>query len=351
MNTQNHQNHENQSQSQSKKKKMKPVTIVLIVCAALIFCAGIGIFSTTLFNNDMSQASEYIASGEFDKAKKILEKQLDTNGSQEKVYLVYADYYLAQGEYLQVLDILEKGIKRCSPDDELREKLDKIRFDYAEKIKEMESQKGESDKNTDTGTNMPNIDTIEIPDVVGMDYETAKEKLKNIDVEITVDYTYSNTLKTNCNTPQDIVVTQSLQGKVEKGNKMIIVVAKPAISIDQINLDINYVGGIDTTIDFTNNSDKQIAYIYFNVKYYDRMGYSASCSIKNSSNARLKLTGPVDANQNDDGYWEAVIYNSSVAAVLPQTIEIIFTDGTSQTIQNNGVYWHTSSYYGGDLHN
>ncbi len=174
---------------------------------------------------------------------------------------------------------------------------------------------------------------------------------ENIDVEIAVNYTYSNTLKTNCNAPQDIVVVQSLQGKVEKGNKMIIVVAKPAISINQINLDTNYVGGIDTTIDFTNNSDKQIAYIYFNVKYYDRMGYSASCSIKHSPNARLKLTGPVDAHQTDDGYWEAVVYNSSIAAILPKTIEIIFADGTSQTIQNNGVYWYSSSYYGGDLHN
>ena len=205
--------------------------------------------------------------------------------------------------------------------------------------------------NTGTESNQTNIDTIEIPDIVGMDYETAREKLKDIDVEVTVDYTYSNTLKTNCNKPQDVVVTQSLQGKVEKGNKMIIVVAKPAISVEQINLDINYVGGVDTTIDFTNKSDKQIAYVFFNVKYYDRMGNLAFCSIKNSPDARLQFTGPLDASQKDDAYWEAVIYDSSVAAIQPQTIEIKFTDGTSQTIKNSGVYWHTSSYYGGDLRN
>lgn len=145
MDTQNHQNHENQSQSQSKKKKMKPVTIVLIVCVALIFCAGIGNFSTTLFNNDMSQASEHIASGEFDKAKEILEKQLDANSSQEKVYLLYADYYLAQGQYLQALDILEKGIKRCSSDDELQKQINNIKSDYSEEIAEMESQKKEDE--------------------------------------------------------------------------------------------------------------------------------------------------------------------------------------------------------------
>ena len=193
-------------------------------------------------------------------------------------------------------------------------------------------------------------DAIDIPNVVGMDYDAAMAQLETVDVEVTVKYTYDN-LRTNCKTPKDTVVNQSLLGKVEKGNQMILVVAKPAISINNITLDINYVGGVDTTIKYSNNSDKQIAYIYFDVKYYDRMGYPAYCSIKREPNAVLKLTGPVNSNENKEGYWEAVIYNSAAAAIQPQTIEVIFTDGTSQTITNTGLYWHTGDYYGGELHN
>lgn len=207
----------------------------------------------------------------------------------------------------------------------------------------------EQSNNTTELNSQTNINIIEIPDVVGMDYETAMGILNDIDLEVTVDYTYTNTLKTNCNEPQDVVVSQSLQGKIEKENEIKIVVAKPAVSVEEIKFDINYVGGVDTTISFINKSDKQIAYIIFNVKYYDRMGNLAFCSIKNSPTARLKFTGPLNASQKDDAYWEAVIYNSSVAAIQPQTIEIIFTDGTSQAIENSGIYWHTSSYYGGTL--
>ena len=49
------------------------------------------------------------------------------------------------------------------------------------------------------------------------------------------------------------------------------------------------------------------------------MGNLAFCSIKNSPDARLQFTGPLDASRKDEAYWEAVIYDSSVAAIQPQT--------------------------------
>ena len=122
------------------------------------------------------------------------------------------------------------------------------------------------------------------------------------------------------------------------------------LTIDQINIDINTVGGVEPDITYTNHTNKQIAYIYFTIKYYDRMGYAAYCKYDNSPVQRLKVTGPINANETDTSYWDPVMYNSSTAVSQPQKIEIVYTDGTEQTIICTGTYWYTSSFYGGELH-
>lgn len=122
------------------------------------------------------------------------------------------------------------------------------------------------------------------------------------------------------------------------------------LTIDQINIDINTVGGVEPDITYTNHTDKQIAYIYFTIKYYDRMGYAAYCKYDDSPIQRLKVTGPIDAGKTDTSYWDPVMYNSATAVSQPQKIEIVFVDGTTQTIVCTGRYWYTGSYYGGNLH-
>ena len=122
------------------------------------------------------------------------------------------------------------------------------------------------------------------------------------------------------------------------------------LTIDQINIDINTVGGVEPDITYTNHTNKQIAYIYFTIKYYDRMGYAAYCKYDNSPIQRLKVTGPINAGETDTSYWDPVMYNSSTAVSQPQKIEIVYTDGTEQTIICTGRYWYTGSFYGGELH-
>ena len=121
------------------------------------------------------------------------------------------------------------------------------------------------------------------------------------------------------------------------------------LSISQIAWDINSVEGVEPSITFTNRTNKQIAYIYFTIKFYDRMGSPAYCSIKDTHTSRLKVTGPINAGEKDTRYWDPVIYNGSTAAVRPLKIEVEFTDGTKQTIVCTGRYWYSNSYYGGDL--
>ena len=121
------------------------------------------------------------------------------------------------------------------------------------------------------------------------------------------------------------------------------------LTIEQFELDVNSAGGVEPSITFTNRTDKQIAYIYFTVKFYDRMGSPAYCSIWKTHTKRLQLTGPINPGEQDTRSWEPAIYNSSTAVIRPLTIEIEFTDGTKQTMVCSGRYWHTKSYYGGEL--
>jgi len=122
------------------------------------------------------------------------------------------------------------------------------------------------------------------------------------------------------------------------------------LTIEQIDWDINSADGVEPEITYTNHSGKQIAYLYFTLKFYDRMGNPAYCSIRDTHTRRLKVTGPIDSGIKDTSYWDPTIYNNSTAAIKPLKIEIEFTDGTEQTIICTGRFWYTKSYYGGELH-
>ena len=121
------------------------------------------------------------------------------------------------------------------------------------------------------------------------------------------------------------------------------------LTIEQIDWDINSAEGVEPSITCTNHTNKQIAYVYITLKFYDRMGKPAYCSIRHEHTRILKITGPINAGDKDTYYWDPIIYNGSTAAVKPIKIEIEFTDGTRQTINCTGRYWYSNSYYGGDL--
>lgn len=123
-----------------------------------------------------------------------------------------------------------------------------------------------------------------------------------------------------------------------------------AVSIDYIDWEIDSVGGVDLSINFTNNSIKQISYIHFTVKFYDRMGHIARCEIRDCSVIKLKVTGPINAGISKNSHWSTVIYNSALGAIQPQKIEIDFTNGSTETIICSGKYWTSKTYYGGVLH-
>ena len=189
---------------------------------------------------------------------------------------------------------------------------------------------------------------VKIPDITGWGDESSIESYFE-GLNYSIEYVYED-IETNLVYPTATVIAQSKRGVVSKTDSYVVLtVSKPAIKIELIDWDINSAGGVEPDIKFTNNSDKQIAYVYFTIEFYDRMGTPAYCSIKSTTQQRLKFTGPLNAGATKYTGWEPVIYNSTVGAIKPLTIEIIFTDGTKQVITNTGAYWYSGSYYGGEL--
>lgn len=192
---------------------------------------------------------------------------------------------------------------------------------------------------------------IMVPLLAGLPLNTAKEKLSSAGFGCNVIYTYNNLTTDPVDIALNQVKEQDIEGRVGEPCDVTVTVNNPAIKVTSVDFSSNYVGGIDTYINFKNISDKVIAYVTFNVKYYDRMGYPASCSIRNTSSMNLEYTGPLNpSSSSGNQYWGAVVYNSSVAAVMLKSATITFADNTKQELTYEGSYWYISGYYGGELH-
>ena len=188
---------------------------------------------------------------------------------------------------------------------------------------------------------------IRVPNFVNSGSESAISDLNASGIPYTVTYTFDDCDDLN----NGKVISQSIDGVVRKNESIALTIATPAVTINKIYFEINFLDGVEISMNHTNNSEKQIAYMFFTIELYDRMGYPAYCSIRNTYQARLKVTGPIEAKSTDSTYWDPIIYNSTVGAIKPTAIEIVFTDGTKQTVTNSlEIYWQFKGYYGGPLH-
>lgn len=191
---------------------------------------------------------------------------------------------------------------------------------------------------------------VKVPNVVGLTLTKAKKKLEQAGFIVKVEYKFAD-MSADCGyEAEETVAEQSLSDIAEEAAKIKLTCLKPAIKVSAVNFSLNYVGGVDTYFTLKNNSDKQIAYVDIEVKYYDSMGYPAFCSIQNTPTATLQYTGPLNAGRSSGKTcWEAVIYNSATAAMKPVSAKVTFTDHTTQKIEYNSRYWYLDNYYGGDL--
>lgn len=104
------------------------VGCVVLGIAAIIFAASIN------FDLKMKKAQDYISNAEYGKAAEILDYQIKNNESQEDVYLLYADYYIALEEYQNALDVLNKGANKAQSTDKINAKISEINTTYENEL-------------------------------------------------------------------------------------------------------------------------------------------------------------------------------------------------------------------------
>lgn len=122
--------------------------------------------------------------------------------------------------------------------------------------------------------------------------------------------------------------------------------AKPAIEISGISFDPSIFSII---YKFENISDKDIAYIYFDTYFYDRMGGALMPDLSTEYGITLKYTGPLYARDTDSAYWD-YLYDipAGTSVVYPKKIKVVFTDNEEITFENT-FYCHSDDFYGGEL--
>ena len=118
-------------------------------------CAAIGLTAIIVtanvnFDTQMGKAREYISNAEYSKAVEILDEHKGKNGSQEDVYLLYADYYIAQEDYQSAVDILKEGANKAQSNDKINAKIGEINSLYESELKRQQEFPVESSDSTET---------------------------------------------------------------------------------------------------------------------------------------------------------------------------------------------------------
>ena len=126
--------------SQLKKKSKKKRNIVFISIAIVAFLI-IGTIVGITKNNNIEKVKAYIDDGKYIEAQEILDKFIDSNTTDERIYIIYSDLHIAQQEYLEALDILETGKNKCSSTERIQEKIDSINTTYSSEIETLKADK------------------------------------------------------------------------------------------------------------------------------------------------------------------------------------------------------------------
>lgn len=136
-----------------------------IIAGACVALGVTAIIATTKvnFNAQMEKAREYISNAEYSKAVEILDEHKGKNGTQEDVYLLYADYYIAQEEYQSAVDVLEEGAGKAQYTDKINAKIDEINHLYESELnQEPKKPPVESSDSTESTTTSENPATSEV---------------------------------------------------------------------------------------------------------------------------------------------------------------------------------------------
>lgn len=107
--------------------------------------------------------------------------------------------------------------------------------------------------------------------------------------------------------------------------------------MSRIYISTNSAGGVSIHPNFYNSSDKIITYITLSVIPFNRVGDLVSSQIGLRTEAGVRLTGPLQPRTMTGRTRSNLWYNSTISCVEITSIEIIFSDGTSETYDKTEV--------------
>ena len=100
----------------------------------------------------------------------------------------------------------------------------------------------------------------------------------------------------------------------------------------------NSAGGVDVGFAIKNLGEKTIKYAIIYCVPYNSVGDRVACSITGNVEDCVKYTGPLAQNQTVyNKLWSNAWYNYSISTVRLSKVEILYMDGTSETIQGSQI--------------
>lgn len=94
----------------------------------------------------------------------------------------------------------------------------------------------------------------------------------------------------------------------------------------------NSAGGVDVRGTFKNTRPNDIKYVSLLFVPYNAVNDPVECTVRNRSEARLKITGPIKPYQSRNFYGETLWYSWSISSVKFIGAEIQYMDGTEDIV-------------------
>lgn len=131
---------------------------------------------------------------------------------------------------------------------------------------------------------------------------------------------------------KDYICTKCGESIVEKSD------VENILDITLLQYEVNYVGGIDIYMTFSNKSStKTINYITVEMEFYNAVGDVLTDDISKKKMASLLFTGPLKSGKKSEKtYWRACFYNSTFSGTIHfNKIIIEYSDGSEITLDED----------------
>ena len=92
------------------------------------------------------------------------------------------------------------------------------------------------------------------------------------------------------------------------------------------------IGGVSYEVSLYNLSGKTIKYLYLYVTPYNILGDSVTSALNGKVRAELMLKGPIEPEDKTSFVWENVWFNRTIACIEPNSIEIRYQDGSTDSL-------------------